>query len=178
MTSNGDKQSISGLVTCNDWPTCLVSARISFVLQKYLRLICTLKCGHQKSKYFHCSLSGKKDLNTITEIQNFVDGESFNDWLKYVNYVHIGTVPTGIACRRYLDKILFDKRIRIRQSKNVSLTIKCDEDILFVSNVARQDKKKFHRTDDRFIPIESGDLETFGIKTAVVMNVLILYICM
>ena len=172
VTSKGDKQSISGLVTCNDWPNCLVSARITFELQKYLRLICILKCGHQKSKYFHCSLSGKKDLNAITEIQNFVDGESFNDWLKYVNYVHIGTVPTGIACRRYLDKILFDKRIRIRQSKNVSLTIKRDEDILFVSNVARQDKKQFHRTDDRFIPIESGDLETFGIKTAVVMNVL------
>ena len=172
VTSKGNKQSISGLVTCSDWSTCLVSARITFELQKYLRLICTLKCGHQKSKYFHCSLSGKKDLNAITEIQNFVDGESFNDWLKYVNYVHIGTVPTGIASRRYLDKILFDKRIRIRQSKNVNLNIKRDEDILFVSNVARQDKKQFHRTDDSFIPIESDDMETFGIKTAVVMNVL------
>ena len=48
VTSKGNKQSISGLVTCSDWPTCLVSARITFELQKYLRLICTLKCGHQK----------------------------------------------------------------------------------------------------------------------------------
>ena len=46
--------------------------------------------------------------------------------MKYVNYVNFGTVPTGISSRRYLDKILFDRRIRIRQS---SLTIKRDEDI-------------------------------------------------
>lgn len=42
---------------------------------------------------------------------------------------------------------------------------------LFVSNIVRQDKKQFHRTDDSYVPIESEDLDNFGNKIAVVMNV-------
>ena len=109
------------MVTCFDWPICLVSAHIKFFGGKYLRLICLLKIGHMKSKQF-CATTGKTDQNAIAEIQTFFNEPTFHNWLKYFNYVRTGTVHTGIPTKRFLDNKLFDKHIHIGHSKHVNVS--------------------------------------------------------
>lgn len=93
-----------------------------------------------KSKQFSAT-TGKTDQNAIAEIQKFFNEPTFHNWLKYFNYVRTGTVHTGIPTKRFLDKNLFDKHIHIRHSKHVS--VKRDDDSLFVLNVIRRDGKNF-----------------------------------
>ena len=157
------KQNISGIVICSDWPTCLLSASITFDYGKYLRLTCLKKSGIKKNTFFHCPPSGKADKRAVAEIQTCVDSVSFHTWLES-GYIH-----TGIPARRFLDNMLFDKRIKIYHSKSVN--IKRDDDILLVSNMGRIDNKQFHRTDDSFEPLDSEDVEGSGSKIAAIMYV-------
>ena len=62
---------------------------------------------------------------------------TFHNWLKYFYYVRTGTVHTGIPTKRFLDKKLFYKHIHIRHSKHVNVSVKRDDDSLFVLNVIR-----------------------------------------
>ena len=167
-TENNSTKNISGIAICSDWPTCLLSASITFDYGKYLRLTCLKKSGVKKSKFFHCLPSGKTDKRAIAEIQTFVDSVSFNTWLES-GYIHTGSIHTGIPARRFLDNMLFDKRIKISHSKSVN--IKRDDDILLVSNMGRIDNKQFHRTDDSFELIDSENVEGSGSKIAAIMYV-------
>ncbi len=156
---------ISGKVTCTNWPDILVSADLILVKPKdssdqyQLRLFCLVTSGKTRSKFFKCSADGRGDLSAINEVEKFVNGTHFEQWLSGLAWQPRGEVQMGIPTRRLIDNLTFDTKLHLVKSKKLSLKITQDVDTLLVSNIDKSNGKQFHRPDEHIEIVETGDSE-------------------